>query len=386
MSSDPPKVRPGRPADLPAIRRIYERAFHRPLSEEAWQWKLGNGTFDDGESVGPATDAIDASPNVWVAVDANDDPIGHYGGFRRTIVLGDGKKMRVMVTGDTMTDPDHRRSGALLAMCEVAHAAWRDVGYACVLGLPNQRWGSRIQRLDWRLLYEMRWFLRPLEPAALLAERVGVSMLSKVPGLGGLYSTVFARGHHAATSKSGTRVEVVTEIDDRFDRLDPLRADALDADPLDGPGFAGDTGFAADHGLVRGGDWLAWRYRDNAFFDYEILEAIRDGRPVGYLSWRLDRAGALPFGTIAESVAIDEAAHGALLDAAIESMRARGAAAAAALAIPGNPDDRRLRRAGFRFSRGAFDVRCVPLIDDMPWDVLRNGLRFTLHGGDFDVA
>ncbi len=373
MSPSPPKVRPGRPDDLPAICTLYERAFRRPLPEDAWQWKLGSDTFADGAMVGSEADTVNASPNVWVAVDADDRPIGHYGGFRRTIVLGNGVHKRVMVTGDTMTDPDHRRSGALTAMCEQAHAAWRDAGYACVLGLPNQRWGSRIQHLDWRLLYEMRWFLRPLDPAALLAARTGLSMVSRIPALGTLYSALCVRTDGTRATESGTRVHVATDIDDRFDALDPLQRQST----TDGP--------VADHGLIRGGAWLRWRYRDCAFFDYEILEAVRGDRVVGYLCWRLDRAGPLPFGTVAEAVAIDETAHGALLESAVDRMRTAGAAAAAALAIPGNPDDRRLRRAGFRFSRGAFDVRCIPLID-LPWDVLRDGLRFTLHGGDFDVA
>lgn len=363
-----PPVRPARPDDVGAICDLFARAFGRPLEPAVWQWKLGpRATGIPG---------LEGVPTVWVATDESDRPICHYGGIPRWIALGDAGRHPAMITVDGMTDPTSRRRGAFTETIRHAHAVWREAGIACVLGLPNERWGSRIEALDWRYLYPLRWFLRPLASAALIAQRFGQHRPA-TPAAGG--SGLLDRAYERLLVRSppadpGIEVGPTAAVDPRFDAVDPRRRAA------DGGGPDGGCG------LLRGADWVGWRYLDCAAHDYEVLEATVDDRLLGYLAWRQDTSGDLAFGTVAELLAEDDRTRWALISAAVRRMRARGAAAAAALAIPGTPEALVLRRAGFRFSRGAFDVRCVPLRDDLPWSVLRDGERFTVVGGDFDVA
>ena len=77
-----------------------------------------------------------------------------------------------MVSVDTMTAPEFQRRGLLSEVGRSTYAHWRDGGVAFVLGLPNERWGSRASALGWIELFPLQWLTRALRPAALLARRL----------------------------------------------------------------------------------------------------------------------------------------------------------------------------------------------------------------------
>lgn len=354
-----PTVRPARPADLPTILALHEQTFHRPLSAASWQWKF-------------ARHATHPFPLVFVAVDGQDQPIGHYGAVPRKIRLGGDSVLTALTAFDGMTDARFRRQGVYTGLVRHAHEAWRDAGVACVLGLPNEQYGSRLEALEWQLLFPLRWFLRPLRPEALLAEKLGSPILGRMTAIGTLWNRLADRSLAPPAGEPVGSISVHREADPDFDRLTP-GLDALDRVSLDRVT------------LDRGSAWLAWRFLDSQPHAYRLHTAHDATRVRGYLAWRFDREGPRRFGLIAEAHAETEAVRRALLRAALNAMRADGAVAVGTLAVPGTSADRLLRRAGFRFTWGSFDVRCVPLRKDLPWDLLRERLRFTVAGADFDV-
>ncbi len=358
-------VRPARAADLPSILALHEQTFGRPLHETAWRWKF-------------ARHAAHSIPLVWVAVDAQERLIGHYGAVPREIRLGKDSPLTAMTAFDGMTDARVRRQGVYTRLVRHAHEAWREAGVACVLGLPNEQYGSRLQALDWRLLFSLRWFLRPLRPEALLARKLRVPFLGRLTAIGGLWNRLADRPlmppvSDQATGEPAATLAVHSGADAAFEAL----AESLNAL---------DRGLLDHSGLDRGSAWLTWRYLESRPHRYQLHTARNEQGVEGYLAWRFDRESPAPFGLIAETHAPTDAVHDALLLAAITAMRKQDALAVAALAVPGSVTDRRLRRAGFRFSWGSFDVRCVPLRDDLPWNRLQDRLRLAIAGGDFDVV
>jgi hypothetical protein len=82
----------------------------------------------------------------------------------------------------------------------------------------------------------------------------------------------------------------------------------------------------------------------------------------------------------------NQSLYGAVLARVIRHFIALNANAVAALAIPGSPLAHLLERAGFRFSRGIFDVRAVPFNAQWPSQRLRQPEAWFLTGSEFDVV
>ncbi len=171
-------LRPFRPGDEAELIRLLERGFGKRLEERAWHWKLRQR----GSPV----------ENVWLAVDTEDRPIFHYGGIPRALRLG-GEQRDVMIAVDSATDPDFRRRGILTAGASAAHQAWSAAGFALVLGLPNEQWGSRVPALGWRPLFPLKWCIRPLRPERLVARRLGLPVLGRLAFAGRLWRSLRAR-------------------------------------------------------------------------------------------------------------------------------------------------------------------------------------------------
>ncbi|MEE8526913.1 MAG: hypothetical protein V3T72_23510 [Thermoanaerobaculia bacterium] len=333
-----------RPGDEPGIAALFERGFGRRIDEDVWRWKYQQSPVE----------------NVWLGVDASERPIFHYAGVpRQWMIAGDLRP--AMVTFDGVTDPDFRRQGLFTAGMRASHDTWTTAGFAAILGLPNERWGSRVEVLDWRPLFPLRWRIRPLRPEVLLAKRTGIAVLGRLHCLRTLADVFWDR------------------------RPDPA-IEIREAESAEDLGAVWETCWDVDRiGLVRDRDWLDWRYFRCPSYRFRALTAHRGNAIDGYLIYRFDDDHRYGFLADLLTRPADAAAQRALLAGAVDRLRRRGAVAVASLAIPGTELDRCLRRAGFVRGWGEFTVRCVPLAGDLPFDTLKDRRRWWMCGGDFDV-
>jgi predicted N-acetyltransferase YhbS len=341
-------IRPYRPGDETALAGLFARVFGRAMSEAEWCWKLQHSDF--------------SGANVWVA-EENGALVSQYAGIPSRHYLS-GRTVVGMTAVDAMTHPAYRRRGLLTRTVRAAHAHWRERGVSFVVGLPNEQWGSRTAALGWRPLTELRWLLRPLRPEALLASRLKVRGLARLPwvawGWNGAWNLTMARSHDV----------VISAVDAGNGRLD-----------------IGPLGPNPGVGVVRDNRWIRWRYLD-APSHGTVLIARRDERADGYAAYRHGHRGDARVGLIADLQAVDgrPGTLDALLHTLIGRLRREDVVLAAALAVPGSGLYRLLRRAGFLFSWGAFHVHVVPLDDAIDERFLADPGRWNLAGGDFDVV
>ena len=343
------RVRPFEPGDEAGVCRLLERGFGRRFDEITWRWKLKRR---------PAP-----MENVWLAVDREDRPIFHYGAIPRRVEI-EGAIRDVVVAVDSTTDPEFRRQGVLTAAVGAAHQTWTDAGIACVLGLPNEQWGSRVQKLDWRPLFPMSWLIRPLRPERILARRLGLPVLGRLGLVGRLWRAL-------------TRRRPIPGLEIRNAAPGESEVTTLTAAP------------AKEHLMLdRDRKWLDWRYFECPGKSYRMLTARRPEAPdafAGYLAYRFDAASR--YGFIAELLTrpADRDARRALIAAAVDRLDRLGAIAVATLAVPGSVLYRAWRHGRFFPNGKSFTVHCVPLTEDLPLDMLGDPRRWWLHGGDFDV-
>jgi hypothetical protein len=270
--------------------------------------------------------------NVWLAV-VDDKPIFQYAAIPLRYRLPRAEAT-AMVSVDTMTDPDFQRRGLLSNVGRHTYETWRAAGVPFVIGLPNQRWGSRTGALGWEPLFPLQWLVRWLRPEVLLARRARLPGLSRLAGVGAAWNSVW---------------------DGR-----------LPVDPV-----------IAVRPVAEAGPEL-----------YHVLWAERAGAPAGYLAYRVEEAPGRRLGYIAELFTrrSDDRARAALIRRAVSELRAAGADTAAVLVVPATPAQQAFRRAGFISSWGSFSVELVPLAADLPMDVLRDPRAWEMAGGDFDVV
>jgi hypothetical protein len=343
-------IRPYRAGDERALTALFGRVFGRAISEERYRWKLRQ----------PPTPV----ENVWLAVDG-DAPIFHYAGIPTRYRLPGGEAL-AMVSVDTMTAPEFQRRGLLSAVGRAVYDTWRAAGVAFVIGLPNERWGSRAGALGWEPLFDLQWLARPLRPEAILARRLRLPALARLAPLGAAWNALWRL---RLRRDPAVRVRLVERAGPEFDQLwERCGADAAAS-------------------VVRDSAWVNWRYLDAPAFGYRVLLAERDGRPAGYAAYRVEAHAAGVAGFIAELFAAqaDRPARRTLIAETLAALRAAGADNAVTLAVPGSPLERDLRGAGFLYSRGAFGVQIVPLDPGLPLGVLRDPRSWNMAGGDFDV-
>lgn len=349
--------RPYREGDETALVALFERAFERPMTTDYWRWKHGGR----GQGV----------PEVWLAVDRDDRPVSHYGGVPRRLWL-DGEERTVMVVADAMTEPAQRRRGAFTAVAGRAHEAWREAGVALVLGMPNEQHGSTVEAVGWQRVSSLRWAIRPLRPDLLAGRR---TRLVRLPG-----ARLAARAWNGYWDRGAMPSGIVLEAlgaGDAGAALERLAA---------GPGGVGPGGATGDgFMLLRDASWMRHRFLEAPGEPYDIVVAWLEGRPRGCVAYRLRHDGGRAVGAIAELLASDERIADALVREATRRLRDGGAEMVIALAVPGGRDHRALRRRGFLFSWGSFDVHAVLLDPGLSIDALRADGAWKLSGGDFDV-
>jgi predicted N-acetyltransferase YhbS len=120
------EVRVATEADVPGIRRLFEKVFGSPLPEEEWRWKFAQ------------------NPDGWHSVVglAGGEIIGHYAGWALGVIV-DGQPRVAYSVGDVATDPAVRglggRRGVYREMIEAFYADVEGRGAAFCYGFPNAR-------------------------------------------------------------------------------------------------------------------------------------------------------------------------------------------------------------------------------------------------------
>ncbi|MBI3732991.1 MAG: GNAT family N-acetyltransferase [Chloroflexi bacterium] len=367
-------VRGYQPGDERAIIALFERVYGRVISEAHWRWKLKT--------------LPSPVENVWLAFH-DDQLIFHYAGIPTVYQALDDERS-VMVGVDTMTAPEFQRRGLLTQVGRQVYDRWRAAGVAFVLGLPNERWGSRAGALGWVELFTLQWLVHPLRLEAVVGrvarERLSAPAwfvrLSKRmnaqrahPRSSGAYAPVsrlwnayWDRSVSSDARDAGVQVRAVTRAGPEFDQLwQVCRSEAALS-------------------VVRDSAWVNWRYLSAPSLPYHVLLAERAEQAVGYLAYRVQDEGGRKVGAIAElfTKQADAGARGALLRHALEQFQAAGVEQAVTLAVPGTAAWRAWRRAGF-FGGRSFSVQIVPLDENLPMAVLRDPRQWRMSGGDFDI-
>jgi len=344
------RVREFRSGDEVGLVDLFENVFKRPTTVEHWRWKL-------------RTRPSPVEP-VAVAVDLEDRPIFQMGGIPVRFRFG-GSERWVMVAVDAMTAPEFRRQGVMGEAGGRLLDSWREAGVALVLGMPNEQHNRAT--LGWESLLPLRWRVRPLRPARLLARRLG---LGGIPGAGALDGGWNRWWGRLEGGGDGPIVREMKAPFEAVDRLWPAIADGL------------------TYSIVRNAEWVRWRYGMAPHRRYKLLLAEREGAPCGFAAYALlDNAGRRS-GLIADISASprDRTTACALIGHVARFAEEAGAETLWTLAVPGGWLDAALRGMGFLFTPGAFDVACVRLDRALSLEALRRREAWCIAGGDFDVV
>jgi hypothetical protein len=342
-------IRPYRDGDERDLVSLFQTTFGRSITEDHWRWKLHHQPM--------------SVPNVWLAI-SNDRPIFQYAGIPTRFWLSNSD-VSMMVSVDTMTDPDFRRRGLLTEVGGRAYTEWRAQGVAFVIGLPNQQWGSRAGALGWLPLFPLQWHARPLCVEAILARRCKILILRRLTAISALWN-FFCKKRLRPDAQ--VRIEQVMSAGADFDRIwARCRPDSK-------------------FSTVRDSSWVNWRFFAMPSQEYQVLLARRAGEPVGYLAYRLLKSDAKVTARLADMVVArnDRGAHDALIGNLIERLLAADVDVVATLMVPGTQSSKWLRAAGF-FRGPAFSVQLVPLAADLPIESMRDSQHWRLTGADFDV-
>ena len=339
-------IRSAAPGDEAALVALFAEVYGRPIDAAHWRWKLKH----PGVS------------NVWLAM-SGERPVFQYAGIPTAFDV-DGGPARAMVSVDTMTAPDFRRRGLLTHVAGKAYAQWREAGIDFVIGLPNEQWGSRAAALGWQPMFPLRWLKRPLRPEALLAHRLSMPALRRLPFVSTLWRRVIAA---LGTPDVGVQVRRVNQAGPEFDILWARCKD--------------DARFTT----VRDRGWVQWRFLDCPSRHYEVRLALRSNEPVGYAAFHVqDQGGGRSCAFLAEISCLrgDTGARDALLADLVASLP--DVELLSTLAVPGTSTYRWLRRRAF-LAGHAFQVQMVPLSGKQPLDAMCDPAHWELSGAAFDV-
>jgi predicted N-acetyltransferase YhbS len=348
-----------RPGDEKGIVALYERVFGHVRSPEWWRWKIKGR---------PAPLEL-----TWVAVSDEDNSIvGHYPGIPISIKLS-GKIRPAIVTLDVMTAPEFRRQGILLRLGEEANRHWRASGYAVVVGLPNEQWGSRTKIIGWQALFSLEWLRFPLHLGRLASRSGKVPKLLQVPaylaGEAGARLWVRPRVGRLAR-QAGVSIEEASAAGEKFDRL-----------------WASLEGNYANC-VVRDSSYVQWRFLNALPVPYKVLLARREGEPVGYIAYRAwaPRGGHNAYIADLFTAPEEREATKALLGGALQDLWRAQAGVVMVTAVPGSCLHRLLREAGGRPSSAAFQYDLIPLDSSLDIKELANPALWLSSGSDTDVV
>ena len=272
-----------------------------------------------------------------------------------------------MVVVDGMVHPDYRRRGVITDLMSHGCRRWIERGVSFGVVLPNEQWGSRVRVFGWEPLFPLRWRSLMLRPAAAMARRTGVRSLARLTAVDALWRSFHGRGLQPERAVS---LRPMTEAGPELDEL----------------WLGARSGVRAS--LVRDRAWVVWRYFAPPAAEFHVLLAERNAEPVGYVAYRLIEDAGASWATLADVFADprDPGLADSLLAHAVRHLTEIGVESVAGAAIPDTSFDRALDRAGFRISRGSFDVHVVRYQAGIPRDTLADPQLWTLALGDFDVV
>lgn len=337
-------------ADEEELFRLYGDVFGQETTEASrrrWRWQY----LDNPHTAG-------APPVIWVARE-DGRLLGQYASMPVRLWWA-GREVDASWGMDVFVRAEARGKGVGIRL----FTAWSDnVEVALGLGLTPSSYGL-FQKLRYDDVGPVPFFLRPLDPRALLRRRVG-------PVLGDAAGLALAAGLAVARPER-RRAHAGIEVR-RVEEFSP-QADALWEQARAGYGMC----VRRDHG------YLQWKYARCPHKAYTLHEAWGQGALAGWAVSRHEDYRGVRLGWIVDvfTRAEDEDARDALLGAVLDGFRAAGVHRAQAFAMHG-PLGAALRARGFlqRRSPMQFCVRArVP-----SGDVLQHRDRWHVVFGDSDM-
>lgn len=306
-----------------------------------------------------------------VAVDGRGKLLSSYAcSPRRVRYRGEDAGTRAVgQTGDVMTHPKLRSKGVFSALHWHAMEEAQRRGWPAAWGLPNELSGRIFfGKLGWKLAGHIgpwNFVLAPDSRARAVRLQNGRLAMLGTPW--------------AAWRGAWRRARL------------RARAAGLEAAPLER--FPADVARVSEAVEPR----FAWMvHRDAAYLNWRFLDApcglfravgVRDrgGTLVGYAVVQRPRAGQ-KVGIVSDLCAVDEAAEGACLDAALATLAGSGAVVARAYGMRGSYWESVLARGGFRRPRGYKPVGAYAIHPDHPLaDATLETARWYFTDGDRDA-
>jgi predicted N-acetyltransferase YhbS len=346
-----------REGDEEGIVALYNRVFSYDRTPDWWRWKIKGR---------PAPHEL-----TWVAVsDADGSIVGHYAGISSQMKLGDTVRPCI-VNVDAMTAPEFRKRGILLALGEAANEHWRALGYAAVVGLPNEQWGSRLRILGWQTLFPLDWLRFPLHMGRPLAKRAPRPLRGPAYVAGEAASRLLTRRRVGSlTRKAGVQIAGLRaageEIDALWSALEPHYPNCL----------------------VRDAAYVRWRFLHALPEPYRVLLARAGGTPTGYIAYRAwaPRGGNNAYIADLFTAPNDQETARALLGAALNDLWQRQISIVSVTAVPGSALYAHLTGAGFRAVGVGFGYDLVPLGKGLDTSALSDPKIWLASGSDSDVV
>ena len=351
-----------RPGDEDGIGSLYARVFGYSRTPEWWRWKIKTLPAD--------------VESTWVAV-AEDDGriIGQYTGIAIRMKLS-GVVRPAVINVDAMTAPEFRRRGILLHLGEAAKEHWRASGFAALVGLPNEQWGSRTVAFGWKTMFPLTWLRFPLHLGRVLARSGRLPQAISGPArlMGEIVARAWSRPRIGRlgryTKPDGISVEEIhtagSELDLLWERLEKHY----------------------DNCVVRDRQYVEWRFLTALPIPYKVLLSRREGQLTGYVAYRPSGPRDTANGYIADLLTApdDMASAHALLGAALTDMWEAGAGVALVTAVPESALYALLRSAGAMPVKAGFHYDIIPLDPSLNASNIANPQTWLASGSDSDVV
>ena len=340
---------------------LYEDVFGRKRDAAQFRWKLLSRAAWPGHM-------------VWVAVEHGSERIvGHYAGIPLELTIK-GQVHPAIHSVEAMAHPEYRRQGILTALGSRAHEDWATAGYHLVIGLPNDKWGTRTSALGYVPLFPLDWLKFPLRLDRVARRHIRIKAARHVveaPAL--LISRAWHRLHLAG------RQDEKHIHRDALDFASPNN-EAMQFWPLLSNYFP--------NAVLRSPEWLRWRYCDEPSGEFKVVLCSRGAHPTGFASYRLVSDGTRLTGYLADLVVApqDRASAQSLLGAVLADLDVSGAGSVMAASPPGSSAYSRLRACGFRRLSAGFTFEIVPLSNSIDPYSLKDPSLWHLAAGDFDIV
>ena len=273
-----------------------------------------------------------------------------------------------------LVHPDHRGRGIFSRLVQFCDRCGEGQGYRFAYGFPNPASHPLfVHRLNWTHLGEARLYIRPLNPARLLARRLGFKELSWLPaGTGPFYRPrpLPARAAQLAVAEVETQDHALDDFWERVRCKYPLM-------------------------VVRDRTFLHWRYTQIPDRSYRLIAARQEGRIQAIIILRKVEIQGIPCGMIVDFLAAPgdwgSLAGELLLAHAAAHFQQQNVDLLGCLMLPHVEEVAILRRQGYRICPRRLQPQPFSVILQMnestPARAIVSNLRsWFLTMGDFDAV